>query len=105
MIVTGGENVYPAEVEAVLRAHTQVADVAVVGLPDERWGETVAAVVTLRPGADLSVDEVLAFAADRLAGYKRPRLVFVVSELPRTPTGKVRKSELVTLFSAVVPEV
>jgi long-chain acyl-CoA synthetase len=93
MIITGGENVYPAEVEAVLRQHDRIADVAVVGLPDDRWGERVAAVVVPRGSVD--ADEVMAFAAGRLAGYKRPRSVFVVAELPRNAVGKVQKARLI----------
>ena len=93
MIITGGENVYPAEVEAVLRQHERIADVAVVGLPDDRWGERVTAVVV--PRGDVDADEVMAFAAGRLAGYKRPRSVVVVDELPRNAVGKVQKASLI----------
>jgi acyl-CoA synthetase (AMP-forming)/AMP-acid ligase II len=99
MIVTGGENVYPAEVEAVLREHERVSDVAVVGLPDNRWGESIAAVVVPRVGQTVDPDDILRFAAGRLAGYKRPRAAFVVAELPRNATGKVRKHELVSMLS------
>jgi acyl-CoA synthetase (AMP-forming)/AMP-acid ligase II len=99
MIVTGGENVYPAEVEAVLREHENVRDVAVVGLPDPRWGESVAAVVVPHVGQTVDPDDVLKFARGRLAGYKRPRVAFVVTELPRNAAGKVRKRELVSMLS------
>jgi long-chain acyl-CoA synthetase len=99
MIVTGGENVYPAEVEAVLREHEHVSDVAVVGLPDTRWGESVAAVVVPHAGQAVDLHDVLRFAAARLAGYKRPRTAFVVAELPRNAAGKVRKHELVSMLS------
>jgi long-chain acyl-CoA synthetase len=92
MIITGGENVYPAEVEAVLAAHPQVADVAVIGIPDDRWGETVHAVVVAGPGLDTG--ELGAWARGRLAGFKCPTGVTVVSQLPRNATGKVLRSAL-----------
>ena len=95
MIVTGGENVYPAEVEAVLGGHRDVAEVAVVGLPDPRWGESVTAVVVPRPGSGLRPEDVVAYTAGRLAGYKRLRAAFLVSMLPRNATGKVAKKQLV----------
>jgi long-chain acyl-CoA synthetase len=94
MIVSGGENVYPIEVEEVLAQHPDVAEVAVIGVPDERWGETVKALVVPRAGAEPGADELIAFARERLAGYKLPRSVELVAELPRTPSGKVLKREL-----------
>jgi acyl-CoA synthetase (AMP-forming)/AMP-acid ligase II len=92
MIISGGVNIYPAEIEAVLAAYPAVADVAVVGVPDERWGEAVKAVVELRPAASASAAELIAFCAERLADYKRPRSVDFVAELPRNPAGKLLKS-------------
>ena len=92
MVITGGENVYPAEVEAVLAGHPAVADIAVIGIPDDRWGETVHAVVVARPGFDTG--ELLSFARERLAGYKCPTGVTVVAELPRNATGKVLRAAL-----------
>ena len=91
LIITGGENVYPSEVEAVLCQHPGVSDVAVVGQPDEKWGERVIAAVVLARGAQASADELSAFARTRLAGYKRPRsIVFLgAEEMPRNATGKV----------------
>jgi acyl-CoA synthetase (AMP-forming)/AMP-acid ligase II len=94
MIVSGAENVYPAEVESVLFAHPAVADAAVIGVPDERWGETVKAVVVLAPGAQATADEIIDFCRDKIAGYKRPRSVDFVDALPRNPTGKILKREL-----------
>jgi long-chain acyl-CoA synthetase len=94
MIVSGGENIYPIEVEEVLSQHPGVADVAVIGVPDERWGETVKALVVLAPNSGVGADELVDFARERLAGYKLPRSVDFVSELPRTPAGKVLKREL-----------
>jgi long-chain acyl-CoA synthetase len=94
MIVSGGENVYPVEVEEALSQHPGVAEVTVIGVPDERWGEAVVALVVPAPGAGASAQELLRFARERLAGYKLPRTVEFVTELPRTPTGKVLKREL-----------
>jgi long-chain acyl-CoA synthetase len=94
MIVSGGENVYPIEVEEALSQHPAVADVAVIGVPDARWGETVKALVVPRDGARPEPDELVAFARDRLAGYKLPRAIEFVDGFPRTPTGKVLKREL-----------
>jgi fatty-acyl-CoA synthase len=94
MIVSGGENVYPREVEEVLFHHPAVADAAVIGVPDPRWGETVRAVVVLRPGAGASADALMDFCRGRIADYKRPRSVTFLDELPRNPSGKVLKREL-----------
>jgi long-chain acyl-CoA synthetase len=94
MIVSGGENVYPVEVEDALARHPDVAEVAVIGVPDERWGETVKALVVRRDGRSMGAEELIAFGRERLAGYKLPRSVEFVDELPRTPTGKVLKREL-----------
>jgi long-chain acyl-CoA synthetase len=94
MVVTGGENVYPVEVEEALSQHPAVREVAVIGVPDERWGETVKAIVVLAAGAELEPGDLVAFARERLAGYKLPRAVEFVDELPRTPSGKVLKREL-----------
>ncbi len=91
MIISGGVNIYPAEVEAVLVAHPSVADAAVVGVPDDEWGESVKAVVQLREGANTSADELIAFCAERLAGYKKPRSVDFVAQLPRDAAGKLLK--------------
>ena len=94
MIVSGGENIYPAEVENVLLAHPGVADAAVIGVPDDRWGETVKAVVVAAPGAGLDPADVIAFCRDRLAHFKCPTSVDVVEALPRNPSGKILKREL-----------
>jgi O-succinylbenzoic acid--CoA ligase len=88
MIVTGGEKVAPAEVEAVLLSHPKVADVAVAGRPDPEWGQAVTAVVVPAQGAAPSLSELRAWVSGRLAGYKAPRYLVLVSELPRGPTGK-----------------
>jgi long-chain acyl-CoA synthetase len=94
MVVSGGENVYPIEVEEALSQHPGVSEVAVIGVPDERWGETVAAIVVPAAGSEPTAEELIAFARGRLAGYKLPRIVEFASELPRTPSGKVLKGNL-----------
>jgi long-chain acyl-CoA synthetase len=99
LIITGGANVYPAEVEGVLIRHSKVADVAVVGLPDEEMGKSVLAVVELRPGEHASAEEIIAFARRDLAHYKCPRRVEFVAQLPREPQGKIRKQDLVSLYA------
>ena len=98
MILTGGENVYSREVEDVLYAHPSVAEAAVVGEPDEEWGERVVAVIQPVSGARPTEDEIIAFCKDRLAGFKRPRRVVYVDELPRNAAGKILKRELRTLL-------
>ena len=94
MIISGGVNIYPAEIEAALVAHPAVEDVAVIGVPNEEFGEEVKAVVQLKPGERASADELTAFAGERLAGYKRPRSVDFVDELPRDLAGKLQKRHL-----------
>jgi o-succinylbenzoate---CoA ligase len=93
-IVTGGENVAPAEVEAALLGHPAVADAAVFARPHAEWGEAVTARVVLRPGADASADELRAWASDRLAAYKVPKAVEIADALPRTESGKLLRREL-----------
>ncbi len=94
MIVSGAENVYPAEVENVLMTHPEVADAAVIGVPDERWGEAVKAIVVPAPGAQPTEAGLIAFARTRLAGFKLPKTVDFVAALPRTPSGKILKRAL-----------
>jgi acyl-CoA synthetase (AMP-forming)/AMP-acid ligase II len=96
MIVSGGENIYSREVEEALLSHPNVADAAVVGAPDDRWGETVVAFVVKRPGAELTADEVIVHCRERIAGYKRPRAVTFIEALPKLPNGKVEKFKLRT---------
>jgi acyl-CoA synthetase (AMP-forming)/AMP-acid ligase II len=94
MIVSGGENVYPAEVENVLFDHPDISDVAVIGVPDEKWGEAVKAVVVLHPGSTAIEKDIINFAKSRIAGYKTPKSIDFVQSLPRNPTGKLLKREL-----------
>jgi acyl-CoA synthetase (AMP-forming)/AMP-acid ligase II len=91
VIISGGENVAPAEVEEVLRTHPAVADAAVLGLADARWGQVVAAFLVLRPGGEIDVD---GFLEGRLARFKRPRRVFTVQTIPRNAMGKVDRAAL-----------
>ncbi|HTK66676.1 MAG TPA: long-chain-fatty-acid--CoA ligase [Pseudonocardia sp.] len=91
MIISGGENIYPAEIENVLMAHPGVRDIAVIGVPHERWGETPKAVVVAEPGAEPDAGELIAYCRERLAGYKCPTSVDIVDALPRNPSGKVLK--------------
>jgi len=105
MIITGGENVYPTEVEAVLSAHPDVRDVAVVGRPDDRWGERVEAAVVLRDGATITAAELIEWSRGNLAGYKRPRAIVFLAhdEMPRTATGKIQHGLLRDLLASRDP--
>ena len=94
MIISGGENIYPREVEDVLFSHESVHSAAVIGIPDERWGEQVHAVVVLHPDSSITEMELLIYARENLAGYKVPKSVEFVEELPLNPTGKVLKKIL-----------
>lgn len=94
MIVSGGENIYPAEVESALHGLEGIADVAVIGVPDDKWGEAVKACVVLKPGASLTPEQIIAFARERIAGYKVPKSVDFLDVLPRNPAGKILKREL-----------
>jgi fatty-acyl-CoA synthase len=100
MIISGGENVYPSEVEIMLGAHPQIKDVAVIGVPDSKWGERVHAVIILHEDAAPTPEEILDWCKDRIAGYKRPRSVSFIEEqqMPRTATGKILHRVLRTQF-------
>jgi len=94
MIVSGGENVYPAEVENVLMGHPAVADCAVIGVPHERWGETAKAIIVKKPGAEVTDQEIIDYARERLARFKCPTSIDWVDVLPRNPSGKILKKDL-----------
>lgn len=94
MVVSGGENVYPAEIEDVLHAHPDVVEAAVVGVPDERWGEACAAFVVLQTGASVTAQGLQEHCRGRLASFKVPKTVTFVEALPRSSMGKVLKDEL-----------
>ncbi|WP_214106071.1 class I adenylate-forming enzyme family protein [Acrocarpospora catenulata] len=98
LIITGGANVYPAEVERVLLTMDEIADAAAFGLPDERWGETVSVAVVVKPGHSLTEDQILAYVQERLASYKKPRRIFFVDQLPRNSSMKVMKHVLRETF-------
>lgn len=100
MVISGGVNIYPAEVEALLKTHPAVADAAVVGVPDEEWGESLKAFVVPRAGAKLAAEEVIEFCKQNLASFKKPKSVEFVDELPYGPSGKVLKRELRERFWA-----
>ncbi|TFC72463.1 long-chain-fatty-acid--CoA ligase [Cryobacterium sp. TMS1-20-1] len=94
MIISGGENIYPAEIELAISELESVSSVAVIGVPDEKWGEVPCAVVTVRDGFTLDSDDIQAHLRDRLARYKIPKRVVIVAEMPRTASGKIRKADL-----------
>ncbi len=94
MIISGGVNIYPAEIEEVIHSHPEVMDVAVIGVPDPEWGESVKAIVQLKEGSRIAEEEIIQHCRERLAGYKRPRSVEFMSELPRDPDGKIWKRKL-----------
>ena len=100
MIISGGMNIYPAEIEAALEAHPDILEAAVFGIPNDEWGESVHAVVVVREGASMTEDDVTSFARDHLASYKMPRSVTWLDELPKTGSGKVLKRELRAPFWA-----
>ncbi len=94
MIVSGGENVYPAEVESAIFSHEMVSDVAVIGVPDKQWGEAVKALVVLKDNCETSEEDIINFTRQKIAGFKTPKSVDFIEELPRNPSGKILKKEL-----------
>ncbi len=100
LIISGGENIYPAEIENVLLEHPAIVEACVVGCPDERWGEAVVAAVVLKPGVRLSAAEVMAMLDGRIARYKQPRAVRFMDSLPRTALGKVQREQLRAVVAA-----
>ncbi len=100
MIISGGENIYPAEVEQLIVELEQISGVALIGVPDEKWGEVPWAIVTVKPGTTTSLDEIRAHLDGRLARYKLPKNLIIVDEFPRTGSGKIRKAELRKQFAS-----
>ena len=94
MIISGGENIYSPEIERVLAEHPAVMEVAVIGVPDDRWGETVKAVVSLKPDTPATPEDLIAYCREHLAAYKCPTSVDILDALPRNPTGKILKRDL-----------
>jgi acyl-CoA synthetase (AMP-forming)/AMP-acid ligase II len=93
LVISGGENIFPVEVEEILRRHQKIYDAAVIGIPDERLGEAVLAVIAPKPGETLTEEEVNKFCEENLPRYKRPRRI-VIDQVPRNPTGKIEKPKL-----------
>jgi acyl-CoA synthetase (AMP-forming)/AMP-acid ligase II len=94
MIISGGENIYPAEVESALCDHPDVAEAAVIGVPDERWGEAVKAIVVMKPGKSATAADIISFTRERIAGFKTPKTVDFIEALPRNPSGKILRRHL-----------
>jgi len=94
MIVSGGENIYSTEVEAALFAHPDVVDAAVIGVPDEKYGEVVKACIVKKEGSNVTEDDLISFCKDRIASYKKPQSVDFIDEVPRNASGKVLKKVL-----------
>ncbi len=94
MIISGGENIYPAEIEDIILSHPQVQDVGVIGIPDEKWGEAVKAIIVRKPGEELTEAELINWCKDRIGKFKIPKSVEFTDAIPRTPTGKILKREL-----------
>ncbi|MCB2112952.1 MAG: long-chain-fatty-acid--CoA ligase [Parvularculaceae bacterium] len=94
MIISGGENIYPAEIENILAAHPAVLEAAIVGMPDEKWGELVRAFIVKRPGAELTPEQAIEFLAPKIAGFKLPKKIEFLDALPRNPSGKILKTTL-----------
>lgn len=97
MIISGGENIYPAEIENALAAHPAIMEAAIVGAPDEKWGEVTRAFIVRRPGKDLAAEEVIDFLRPKIAGFKLPRRIDFLDGLPRNPSGKILKTTLRTM--------
>ncbi|UCE86433.1 MAG: long-chain-fatty-acid--CoA ligase [Deltaproteobacteria bacterium] len=104
LIISGAENVYPAEIEGVLAGHPKLLEAAVIGVPSARWGESPAAIVVPKPGESVTADEVIAYCRGKLASYKIPKLVEFVEQVPRNPTGKILKRVLREQFPGPAPE-
>jgi fatty-acyl-CoA synthase len=94
MIISGGENIYPAEVESAICDHPDVAEVAVVGVPDEQWGEAVKAIVVMKPGKTATPSDIIGFTRERIAGFKTPKSVDFIAALPRNASGKILRRHL-----------
>ena len=96
MIISGGENIYPTETEEVISKHPKVHEIAVIGVPDEKWGEAVKAIIVLKEGEEATEQEIIAYCEDKLAGYKKPKSVDFIeaSDMPKTPTGKILRRPL-----------
>jgi len=99
MIISGGENIYPQEVEQIIYQHPSVAEVSVFGVPDDKWGEAVCAAVAFKPGQSATEEELINFCKERLAGYKKPQSIHFLPELPKSGAGKILRKELRKSYS------
>jgi acyl-CoA synthetase (AMP-forming)/AMP-acid ligase II len=99
MLISGGENIYPAEIEEAILSHPKVADVAVVGVPDEKWGQLVKAVIAVQEGEELKEDEILKHVMQRIASFKKPRIIQFVDELPKNPVGKLDRKKINEMYA------
>jgi len=99
LIISGGENIYPAEIEDILLGHPKIADVGVIGFPDEKWGESIKAIVTLKPDENLTEAELLDWCQGKIGRFKIPKKVVFTDQIPRTPTGKILKRVLRDQFN------
>ena len=99
MLITGGENVYPAEIENVLLSHAGVADAAVIGIPSKKWGESAMAVIVKAPGSDVSEVELIQLTQDKLARYKSIKCAEFIDVIPRNPSGKILKRRLREVYA------
>jgi acyl-CoA synthetase (AMP-forming)/AMP-acid ligase II len=98
MIISGGENIYSREVEEAIVSHSAVSEVAVIGAPDEKWGEAVMAIVVAKPGASVEAEEIVEHCRTQIASYKKPRHVIFVEEIVKLPSGKIDKVRLRKLY-------
>jgi acyl-CoA synthetase (AMP-forming)/AMP-acid ligase II len=94
MIISGGENIYPAEIENLLAAHPAILESAIVGMPDEKWGELVRAFIVKRPGVDVTADGIVEYLRPKIASFKIPKRIDFIDALPRNPSGKILKTAL-----------
>ena len=94
MIISGGENIYPKEIEEVLYTHPDILEAAIVGIPDPNWGESVKAFVVMKPGKQLTEEDVIQYCQQHISSYKKPRIVEFIDALPRNASGKILKTEL-----------
>ncbi|MEO0908731.1 MAG: AMP-binding protein, partial [Pseudomonadota bacterium] len=94
MIISGGENVYPAEVESAIYGHPAIAEVAVIGIPSDKWGEEVKACCVAKPGMEIEAGDVIAYARERIAAFKSPKSIDIISEMPRNASGKILRRQL-----------
>ena len=94
MIISGGENVYPAEVESAMYGHPAILEVAIIGVPSQKWGEEVKACIVCKPGCEIDAEDIINYTRERVAAYKAPKSIDFIPEMPRNPSGKILRREL-----------